>query len=322
MDSNEGWKSASIILFTKNYICHVLTRLTVVLFGVFLLIGASASAQDLIVRIYGDTLNAKIDKEDTRFIYYRTAETRRGEMEIIARKEVKEILYDFIQVKENRFVRRKPKKKHEIFQVIAHAGYSYILNTDDLYGEDFESVYREMRDGPFLDVRANYFLSADLGLGLLVSRSEYGMDEDIPILVELSDGTELTGDLSHSRELNYYAFNLAFTVQSSHNFKLQIDVGAGALYFRDNSTFINDYTLESTALGGHISAGFHLVLGEGFYLPAVVSIKGFSLSNFDLATPSEMNEEVARGLQSIYDNLNNGISAGRIQLGLGLGFAF
>ncbi len=289
------------------------------IFGLFAISGQS---QDLIIRIYGDTIHSKIDKEDERFIYYRTESTGRGETEVIARKEVREILYGIDTSTKRKIAPKKFEKEYESFQVSVHAGYSRLLKADDLYGEDFESVYDEMRGGVFVDARANFFFNEGVGLGVLYSNSSYQTDSEVPVLVSLPSGTDLIGELSHDRTLNYYALNLAFRIQQSSNFSFQIDVGMGLLTFEDKGEFIGAYTLTSSSLGGHISAGFQLGLGEGFYLPAFISLKGFSLSSFELDPSSEMNPELALGLQSLYDNLEGGITAGRIQFGIGLGFAF
>ncbi len=85
---------------------------------------------------------------------------------------------------------------------------------------------------------------------------------------------------------------------------------------------MGDYTLTSSSIGGHLSASFQLGLGEGFYLPAFISIKGFRLSSFQFEPSSEMNPELALGVKSLYNNLEGGINANRIEFGLGLGFAF
>ncbi|MCZ4407464.1 hypothetical protein O3Q51_01490 [Cryomorphaceae bacterium 1068] len=297
-------------------------RLAFFLFVFFGLSAFSAKGQDLIIRIYGDTIHSKIDREDERFIYYRTERTSRGETEVIARKEVREILYGIDTSIKTKIPPKKFEKGYKSFQVSVHAGYSRILSTDDLYGDDFESVYDEMRNGFFVDARANYFFNKGIGLGVLYSTSGYQTDSDIPVLVSLPSGTDLIGELSHDRTLNYYALNLAFRINQSSTVNFQIDVGMGLLTFEDQGDFIGAYNLTSSALGGHLSASFQLGLGEGFYLPAFFSLKGFSLSSFELNPSSEMNPELALGLQSLYDNLEGGITAGRLQLGLGLGFSF
>jgi hypothetical protein len=127
----------------------------------------------------------------------------------------------------------------------------------------------------------------------------------------------------HDRTLNYYALNLAYRVSSPlSSFNLQLDVGFGVLSFRDEAIFVNNYTLESNSLGFHLSGSFQLDLGEGFYLPAYLSLKGFNLSEFDFNPSPDMDPELAEILELTYNNLGTGISASRIQLGLGLGFSF
>jgi hypothetical protein len=321
-DSKDCWKTDSSVSKGKNYICAVPIRLISFLFVIFVLSCVSGKGQDLIIRIYGDTIHCKIDQEDERFVYYRTQSTRRGKTEVISRKEVREILYGLDTSSEQKIAPKKFDKGYQSFQLSVHAGYSWTLSTDDLYGEEFESVYDEMRGGVFLDARVNYFLNDEVGFGVLYSNSRYQTDTRVPVLVKLPSGTDLIGGLSHDRTLNYYALNIAFRVNYSPNLNLQLDMGFGLLTFEDQGHFIGDYTLTSSSFGGHFSASFELGLGEGFYLPAVVSVKGFRLSTFQFDPSSEMNPELALGVQNQFDNLQEGINANRIQFGLGLGFAF
>jgi len=321
-ESKECWKTDVKRSKGKNYICSVSARLMSSLFSVFVLCCISGKGQDLIIRIYGDTIYAKIDQEDERFIYYRTKDTNRSESEIIARKEVREIIYGAVGYDGKKIAAKKLGKDYETLQLSVRAGYSFILKTDDLYGDDFETVYDEMRGGVFLDARVNYFINRDIGLGVLYSSSRYQTNSSVPIIVSLPSGTDLTGELLHNRHLHYYAFNVAFRIQQSSTMNFQIEVGLGLLTFEDQAKFIGDYKLTSSSVGGHLSASLHLELGEGFYLPAVISLKGFSLSTFDLEASANMNPELVLGLESLYNNLEGGITTNRVQLGLGLGFAF
>ncbi|MGB6036503.1 MAG: hypothetical protein WBG42_09565, partial [Cryomorphaceae bacterium] len=258
----------------------------------FVFLSFFGHGQDLIVRIYGDTIHCKIDEEDERFVYYRTKSSHRGESEIISRKEIRDILYGLETSENLKIGPKRYRKEYETFQIAVQAGYSWILSEDDLYGDEFESVYDEMRGGAFIDVRANYFFNSEVGLGVIYSSSRYQTNSSTPVLVNLPSGTDLVGELSHNRTLNYYAVNVAFRLdQSSSNMSFQIDVGLGVLSFEDRGDFIGTYRLNSNSIGGHFSASFNLGLGEGFYLPAIISIKGFRLGTFDFKPSNEMNPE-------------------------------
>lgn len=297
-----------------------------ILWGLLLIVSVisaeEAMSQDMIVRIYGDTIHGKIDREDERFVYYRTLKTKRGEEEIISRKEVSEILYGMDDQAKS-VPPPKTEKRFEVIQATIHAGYSRILNTDDLYGEDFQDLYDDMRGGVFIDGRLNVFFNDEIGLGFLYSRSNYDADSEAMVVATLPSGNMLTGELGHDRRVNYFALNLAYRVSKPlSNFNLQLDVGLGYLNFEDKGEFIGGYTLTSGALGMHLSGSFHLGLGEGFYLPAYISLKGFSLSQFDFEASAEMDPELAQGLEALYDNLEAGITMTRFEIGLGLGFSF
>ena len=289
----------------------------------FAFLSIFGQGQDLIVRIYGDTLHCKIDQETERFVYYRTKSTNRGETEIISHKEIREILYGAETSNRAKITSKKYRKEYETYQVSVQAGYSWMVSFDDLYGDEFESVYDELREGAFIDARVNYFLNSEVALGLLYSSSRYQTNSSTSVVVSLPSGTDLVGDLSHNRFLNYYALNVGFRLdQTSTNISFQIDLGLGVLSFEDRGEFIGTYRLSSNSIGGHFSASFNLGLGEGFYLPAVISVKGFRLATFDFEPSNEMNPELAAGLQGLYENLEGGINANRLQVGLGLGFAF
>lgn len=280
-------------------------------------------AQDLIIRIYGDSIHCKVDAEEERFIYYRTASTKRGETEIISRKEVKSIIYGFESAAKAKIGERKVGKSYKSFEVAVQAGYSRILSTDDLYGEDFQNLYDEIRDGPYIDARANYFLNPDFGIGLVYSTSSYESNETILVEVTLPSGSILSGNISHDRTVSYYGFNLAYRPEPGiSNVGFQLEAGLGFLQFEDKGDFVGLYNLQSSGIGGHISGSLRLGLGEGFYLPLFLSLKGFNITSFDFTASTEMDPELASGLASLYNNLEGGITMSRLQVGLGLGFSF
>lgn len=307
----------------KIYICLMPLRLVGFLFFILVISCKVSLGQDLIIRIYGDSIRCKVDREEQRFIYFRTIETRRGETEIIARKEVSEVIYGFDVNSENTLGEVTPIKSFKTVQVSVHAGYSWIISTDDLYGDQFESVYSDLRQGIFIDARFDYFLNEELGLGIIYSSSSYD-SEPIGVAVgNLPSGNTFSGELRHDRSIRYYGVNLAFRLmQSAANVSLQLGLGLGILKFDERGTFIWDYRLTSSSIGGHLSGSFQLGLGQGFYLPVFISLKGFNLSVFDFKPSSEMNPEVALGLQNTYDDLIGGISMSRFQIGIGLGFSF
>ncbi|MCH2214446.1 MAG: hypothetical protein MK086_04665 [Flavobacteriales bacterium] len=301
-------------------------------------IAGEVNSQDFIIRIYGDTIAAKVDEKDQRFVYYRTIHTRKGQTEIISLKEVAEIIYGGDMSNSRKPKEKQPSKLREVIQISAQGGYSWMLNEDDIYNtsalntqlaELIEEVYRDLRSGPFLDIHANYLVNEDLGVGFLYSTSRYQNNTDLAIaLVTVPDplspdSTVYSGPLDHDRQVNYFGLNLAFRNKSSDtNFNFQIDLGMGFLSLEDRGSFINEYRLSSTGIGGHISASFQLNLGEGFYLPISALLKGFNLSSYQITPSNKMPRDVELAIESIYNQLDGGITMTRFQLGLGLGFTF
>lgn len=283
----------------------------------------SVSAQDQVIRIYGDTLECYVEKEDGRFLYYKLSNSRKAETEMMSMKEVVDIIYDRKIVRKTESERKIEREKTRRLQASAIYGYSWTLRDDDIYGEGFEDVYGELRGGPFLDFRVNYFIEEEIGVGALYSTSRFENNERFGVEFEFPDGTVVSGPLDRDRTVNYYALNLALNYSSDEtNFHFQLDLGLGWLTLEDRAVFINDYILKSSGIGGHISARLNIDLGEGFYLPANVALKGFNLRSFDLVTSDEMAPEVRFVLQRLYDTAPNGVRMNRVELGVGLGFSF
>lgn len=282
----------------------------------------SLRAQDLIVRIYGDTIHCRVDQEDQHFVYYRTTPSRRGVSKIISIKEVREIFYD-VNTNRKKVGLRKTERLYEKIQITMQAGYSHILVIDDMYGDKLEELYDELRGGTYLDARGNYFLNADVGVGFLYSHSRFRTKTEISVKLSAPPALEFNGGLLHNRYVNYYAVNLAYRMQSDASKTVfQIDAGLGILTFEDRGKLIDEFQLTSFALGGHLSGSFQLGLGEGLYLPAYVSLKGFSLSSFKLNTDPDIDPDLREIMEGIYFNLGRGISMSRLDVGIGLGFAF
>jgi hypothetical protein len=96
---------------------------------IFLLCGGKALvAQDLIVTIQRDSIFCKIDRTDDRFVYYRTAKTKRSGYELISNREVKELVYD-VGVGEGKIIEPiREKRGYEMFQLWGGGGYSRLFN--------------------------------------------------------------------------------------------------------------------------------------------------------------------------------------------------
>lgn len=281
-------------------------------------------AQDLIVRIYGDTIRGIVEKEDQRFVYYQTLKSKKGETELISLKEVSAIIYDADNAQGRKLKESRNSSVRGAIQISMQTGFSLILGEDDLYGEDFELIYDELRFGPVLDARVNYFLREDLGLGIVYSTSQYESVTDVAAsILVLPDSVLYTGAIDHDRRMNYYGLNLAFKNENSNmNLNYQVDIGLGLITLEDNGTFIENYRLNSSGVGGHISGTVQLGLGQGFYLPLMASLKGFNLNEFTITPSAEMPSEIVPLLEEVYNSLDAGITAMRFQLSLGLGFSF
>lgn len=277
----------------------------------------SVSAQDLIVRITGDTLHVKVDSQNDTFVYYIAHDSKRGDREVISRKEISQILYNYENPDGQ--LRRKSNFKKRDYQVIQVYGQfsGYYLPNEGIPDDDFKEYYQELQFGTGYKVGVNYFLKKQFGVGLIYSLSKFS--NSVPVT---HPPTSAQGILSDNLNINYYGASAVFRFDlgdSETNFMLS--VGAGMNHYRNDAKIIYSYTLKAHGVGFHASAAFNLSLGGGLSIPITLGYMGNTVGNISLELDDNMPDEFKENLNTSLEK-GNSLSVGRLFAGVGLSFAF
>lgn len=283
-------------------------------------ISGSLSAQDYIIRIYGDTIHCKVDNSTDRFVYYRTSDTRRGQQEIMSKKEIDEIVYNVNPNPREQLKAWKDTRKFNRLELGADGGYSRVFNVENVFGTDFDEYYDKLANGTYFHGHLVFNFNENLGLGVAYSHSEYSNKVDVVLI--MPGNITLTGLLSDDRTIDYYAANLSYRpMEFQSGNRINITLGLGLLRFVSSSQLVYPYRLEARTLGAHLAAAFELSLGGGFYLPLRVGVRGFSLYGIDLEASEDMPDDLRNDLQMIFGQ-ESAINLSRVELGAGLTFTF
>ena len=281
------------------------------------LIYGAVSAQDLIVRITGDSLHVKVDSQNDTFVYYIAHNSKRGEREVISRKEISQILYNY-ESPDGQLRRKANFKTRDYKFVHFYAQFSgYYLPNEDIPDDNFKEYYTELQFGSGYSAGANYFLTERIGVGLAYSFSQYGN-----AVAVTHPPTGAQGTLSDNLKINYYGTNVVFRFdlgESETNFILSI--GAGINQYRNDAKIIYSYNIKAHSIGFHASAAFNLSLGGGLAIPITLGYIGNTVGNFSLEMDDNMPDDFKGSLeQSLSDG--NSLSVARLFAGVGLSFAF
>ena len=290
-------------------------RFVLIVFAI--LICGSLDAQDIIVRITGDTLHVKVDSQNDTFVYYISHDSKRGELDVISRKEIAQVIYNFESPNDQ--LRRKSNAKLRDYQFIQVYGQflGYYSKNDEIPKGDLEEYYTDLQYGAGYKVGANYFFTKQIGVGLTYALSKFS--NSVPVTYP---PTGAYGKLSDNLRINYFGASAEFRFNlGSWDTNFSISVGAGMNYYRNEAKVIYGYELKANDFGFQASGSFNLSLGGGLYLPITLGYIGNTVGNFSLKMDANMPDEFKESLE-MSTSEGNSLGVGRIFVGVGLSFAF
>lgn len=286
------------------------------LIGFSLLMSLPLLGQDIIVRITGDTLHVRIESANETFVYYTAAETKRGTVDVISRKEVKEILYRFENPSDQlRKKAAREERDYEFVQFSLAYSLNYLPNAS-IPEDDFKEYYEELQFGKGFNAGVNFFFNKHLGIGMIYSKSRF--KNSIPVILNNS----VTGNLSDDMKLHYgglgVAARFAFGNSASH---LTLSAGAGMNFYNNDAAIVYGYNLKAQGIGIHLDANMNLSLGGGLYIAIRASYIGNTVNDFALETQNGTPADIVEVLEYSAQN-SDGFSVSRIAISAGLMLGF
>jgi len=272
------------------------------------------SGQDLIVTIFNDSIHCKIDQVNDTFVYFRTRKTKRNSSDVISRKEIADLIYNFDQGS----LRASKQRNYRIISIYGEFTGSRLLSEipRDLPNE-FSEYLNGLKWGLGFSAGVNFMFSESMGLGLTFSQTDFENSVDV-----MQVGTGVAGTLSDDIRLTYMGLGLVYSGSpgKSKSF-FQVNAGLGYLWYLNRGYTIYPFTVKSASLGGHIITSINFDLGSGIYLPVGLGLKGFTSRSMEVSFPEELPDEFREGITREVQN-NDPAAVIRLELNIGLLISF
>jgi hypothetical protein len=284
--------------------------------------GLVVSGQDVIVRITGDSLHVRIQSSNDSFVYYQSAQSHRGEVEVISRKEIAEILYNFEDAGNQLLkVTNREKRDYELIELWFAYGVSFMPNSEIPDG-DFKEYYEKLQWGRGFSLGGSYFFNQKIGINAVFSTSTFENSVAVSLSSAGIGGTVAYGNLSDDINLKYIGGGLTLRyelVQDVSHFELQ--VGAGLNYYSNQAELVYGFDLNANGVGFHVNTIGNLSMGGGLYVLVCLSYQGGFVDDISFKPNAAMPQELNRELDGLYSDAEKS-TVNRFSLRAGLSFAF
>ncbi len=275
-------------------------------------------AQDLIIKITGDTLRCKVEQANDQFVYYRTASTKRGESDVISRKEVREIIYAAYSTTSKERNALKREKSYETLAFWGGGGYSRVIEAEVDGPDGIKEYYNKLNNGYWYGGGFNYFVNAEIGFGAFYSTSEYSNTITVEDTI-----TGRIGPLTDYIRLQYVGLNFVVRMKQSQDNWLtyQLNLGPGWSMYENDAALFYGYALRSNALGIHFNGELMASLGQGTYIALQMGIKGISHGEVAFTPADDMPADLSEQIQLLIDQ-SLPLNVFRLDLGLTFTISF
>lgn len=284
---------------------------------VFLLSGvASLQAQDIIVRVTGDTLHVKIDHANDGFVYYQSSTTHRGEIDVISRIEVSSILYNFEPTPAGlKKLKKQSDRGYDLVEGWLLYG-AYYLPIQYNGPDDFKKYFQKLQFGWGFRGGLQIFVNRQLGLGLTYSQSRFHNSTHVQ-----NKQTGQIGKLKNDIVLRYSGISLVYRIDLNHSLShVELYGGMGYTWYSDHAEQIEAYVLTGKGITGSLAASININIGKGLYIPIKLAADGINIRNLKIDFTDD-STDIAKQLQSFVDNTQKE-DVSRISATVGLLFSF
>lgn len=274
----------------------------------------STKAQDLIVTNENDSLNCKITRIQSGYIYFTFKHKEEIRNTLLLLDQVNAYQYNYFQTSEISEGSLVYRPAYPRFRAAVNGGWSYrTAKLGDNIPYDFQEYAKELKSGYHYGLDISYFFTEQLGLGFKY-HSFHSKNELNNIYVQYPNGDIETGKMSDDISINFIGptFTTRFLNANKRNSFL-LGIGMGYMGYKNDGVLVYDYTINGSTLGFCWDIGYDIGLTENFAL-------GFQFSY--LAGVLSRYEESFNGgpKQTVQLEVGNYESLSRIELSVGLRF--
>lgn len=277
------------------------------------LLGFSASSQDLIVTTKGDSLNCKITKFKSDFIYFtmmqegKILNTLIKTDEVVAYKKNYFAFSDIPLDKTRNLFNDYPK-----LRIGALGGWSYLTapiskNVPD----DFEKYIKELKSGYHFGGNFTYFPANYFGFGLLYTNFRTSNQIDDIYIVNNETGEVRTGKLRDDVTVQYFGPAIALRANlPDSRVSMHLKSSIGYIGYKNEAIVIDEFMLKSATVGLYSDMGVDIPIDRNLSLGIYMSFTIGFLTNYDYTDGTESRRITLEAED--YENIS------RIDLSVGL----
>jgi len=291
---------------------NLFAKIRWLLVGNLILFGSLVSAQDLILTLRGDSINAKITQENATKIFFTYKREREFVRTSLPKHLVKTFRYGYFRVAE------VPADDPVLNQILprfrggVYGGWSnrFFRVPDNPSPEIVDYIYGLKRGYHYGADVASYFTEG-LGFGLRYSASRYGNEDDLTLIY--ADGTSETGTVSDKIAIHYvgpFFSTRIYSVNKQNCFVMNF--GAGYIHYRNEGVAIDPLLIQGNTFGIGWDFAYDIGIAKNMALGIQASFVFGKLKEFNYSYRGQT--ETIKLNPGDYDNLS------RIDLSLGLRF--
>ncbi|MFW5820126.1 MAG: hypothetical protein ACOCWA_02460 [Bacteroidota bacterium] len=274
-------------------------------------------SQDLVVTSEGDSINCKITKIKSEYIYFTFKHENEVRNTLLPLGSVKNHQYNWYTVPEVKKQQINRYQNFDRFRLAVNVGYSYqSAKISENNPSDFEEYMKDLRSGYHIGADFFYYITEPIGFGLKYSmfRTSNQMEN-----IYLTDpyGTRHYGNMADDIRITFIGPTFSTRMLNKNKSgAFLMNMAIGYLGYNNDFILIDEYSMNGSTAGYIYEMGYDWMLGGNTFLGLQMSYLGGNLFSYEL-TKGTYTEKVE--LDPEVDEL---ISTSRFDFSVGLRFAF
>jgi len=219
----------------------------------------SLCAQDLIVTNSGDSLNCRITKNKTDYIYFTFKHKDEIRSTLLPSDKVRYYQYDYFQEPEVPVEKVKTKQFYPHFKAGIYGGWSYrTASLPDNISADLENYLNDLKKGYHYGLDFTFYFMETQGFGLRYS-AFITVNEIANVYITQPDNTIESGKLSDDISIFFVGpfYSLRLLNNNKRNSFIST-IGLGYLGYVDEAVLITEYEITGNSVGLIWDVGYEI----------------------------------------------------------------
>lgn len=272
---------------------------------------ATLFAQDLIVTAEGDSLNCKITKTGSDYLYFTFKHKEEFRSTLLPYDQVTFYQQGYFQEAVVPAKKILVNEEFNHWRIALSGGWSYQLapigdNTPD----DFREYAEKLKSGSHLQANITYFITEPLGLGL--NYSVFKTSNMINnVVVTYPSGQTRVGTMSDNISIRYFGPSIyTQLIHAGKKNSLLFGTSIGYFSYHDEGLLIDEYEMKGSTLGYMLDFGYDIGISKKMAL-------GFNITMYN-GVISQVEQSINGNTQTITLEQDEKIWLGRIDFSAGL----